>query len=135
MIEINKNPSPRTLCQFSLAGGVFAALVGYLVLESTGSLTTAILIWVSGAAVAGLGAVRPPCVRIVYLGMSYLAAPIGIVISLIVLGIVYYVVVTPTGVIMRLFGRDPMQRRADRAAGSYWRERKQTAPERYFRQF
>jgi hypothetical protein len=35
------------------------------------------------------------------------------------LGIVYYIVITPTGALMRLLGRDPMDRRLkDRS--SYW---------------
>ena len=135
MIEINKNPSPSTLRQFSIAAGVFAALVGYLASGRTGSLTTAWLIWATGASVTILGLARPACIRVVYLGMSYLAAPVGIVVSLIVLGIVYYVVVTPMGLVMRLAGRDPMQRRGDPAGKTYWRKRKEPTPEQYFRQF
>ena len=135
MIEINKNPSPRTLRQFSLAAAAFAALVGYLAFGRAGSWTTAAVIWASGASVALLGMARPPSIRGIYLFMSYLTAPIGIVISLTVLGIIYYGVVTPIGVIMNLLGRDPMQRRRDPEAETYWRQRKETPPDRYFRQF
>jgi hypothetical protein len=135
MIEINKNPSPRTLRQFSLAAGVFAAVVGYMALHRSGSLTTAGLIWATGAAIAAIGLARPSWVRVIYLCLSYATAPIGIVVSLVVLGIVYYVVVTPIGVMMRLLGRDPMQRRADPDAETYWRQRKESPSERYFRQF
>ena len=135
MIEINKNPPPRTLRQFSLAGAVFAAIVGYIVFARAGSWMTAGAIWATGAAVAALGLARPPAVRGVYLCMSYIAAPIGMLVSLIVLGIVYYAVVTPIGVVTGLLGRDPMQRRRDPAAETYWRQRKETPPDRYFRQF
>jgi len=135
MIEIDKNPSPRTLRQFSLAAAVFAALVGYFAFASAGSWTTAAVIWAAGSVVATMGLARPPCVRPVYLCISYIAAPVGIVVSLIVLGIVYYGVVTPTGIVMRLAGRDPLQRRRDPAAETYWQQRKETPPERYFRQF
>jgi len=135
MIEINKNPSPRTLRQFSIAAAVFAALIGYFAFARTGSWTTAAVIWAAGASVAVMGLVRPLCVRWVYLCMSYITAPIGIIVSLIVLGIVYYAVVSPIGVIMALLGRDPLQQRRDPAAETYWRKRKQTPPSRYFRQF
>lgn len=135
MIEINKNPSPRTLRQFSLAAAVFAALVGYFAFARTGSWTTAVVIWAAGAVVAALGLARPPCVRGVYLCTSYIAAPIGIVVSLIILAIVYYIVVTPIGVVIRFLGRDPLQRGRDPAAETYWQQRKEMSPDRYFRQF
>lgn len=37
----------------------------------------------------------------------------------IILSLVYYVLVTPMGVMMRLLGRDPMRRRLEPAANSY----------------
>ncbi len=135
MIEINRNPSPRTLRQFSLAFGVFAAIVGCLVLARGGPWTTIAAIWSAGAAIALVGLARPTFVKWLYLAMSCLTAPIGIVISLTVLGIVYYIVVTPIGVIMRLLGRDPMQRRPDPKTDTYWRKREQPEPDQYFRQF
>lgn len=36
------------------------------------------------------------------------------------LGIVYFGVVTPTGLLMRLLGKDPLRLRIDKAATSYW---------------
>ena len=48
----------------------------------------------------------------------------------------YYLVLTPIGLVMRLLGHDPLNRRWDRTAKSYWTKR--TPPEnteRYFRQF
>lgn len=61
---------------------------------------------------------------------------LGRVVSPIVLGILFFVVVTPVGVIGRLFGRDPLRLRKKDAA-SYWVERTETtpAPESFRRQF
>jgi hypothetical protein len=40
------------------------------------------------------------------------------------------------GMVMRLFGRDAMQKRFDRNAKTYWRDPNQpTDPKRYYRQF
>jgi hypothetical protein len=44
------------------------------------------------------------------------------------MGLVFYAVVTPMGVAMRLAGRDPMRRRFDRAADSYWIDRQVPLP-------
>ena len=52
------------------------------------------------------------------------------------LAAVYFGVLTPIGLIMRLAGRDPMERRIDRAAPTYWVARRPvTDVRRYFRQF
>lgn len=62
--------------------------------------------------------------------------PVSWSVSQLLLATVYYLVVTPIGVAMRLAGRDPLQRKFDRSAETYWIERK--PPEnssRYFKQF
>jgi hypothetical protein len=79
----------------------------------------------------------PSFMRAVYVGLSYLAWPIGFVVSHVLLGAVYYLLVTPIGLILRVVGYDPMHRRFDRKAQSYWIERDdaQRDPRSYFRQF
>ena len=44
----------------------------------------------------------------------------------IVMALVYFVVVTPTGLIMRLLGHDLLRHKIDRQAESYWIERNET---------
>ena len=51
------------------------------------------------------------------------------IVSPIALGIVFYCVVTPTGVILRLLGKDPLRLRADRSAESYWVMRTPPGPD------
>jgi len=135
MIETNRNPSPRTLRQFSLAAGVFAAILGYVVFARTGSPMAPGVIWAAGVLTVAAGLARPGLVRPVYFALSFITMPIGAVVSIIVLGIVYYGVVTPIGVAMRLMGRDPMNRRPDPSADTYWIQRKETPDDRCFRQF
>ena len=63
------------------------------------------------------------------------AMPIGWVLSHALLAAVFYGVVLPVGLAMRLAGRDPMTRRLDRAAASYWVGRERVdGSERYFKQ-
>lgn len=45
---------------------------------------------------------------------------LGRIVSPIVLFLVYSVAVVPTGLLMRLVGKDPMRRKFDPGAGSYW---------------
>ena len=91
-----------------------------------------------GPEVRLIGWIAPGFMRVVYLGMSYLAWPIGFVISHVILAVVYYLLFTPVGLIMRLLRYDPMARGFDRRAASHWHEREQPEqidPGRYFRQF
>ena len=70
------------------------------------------------------------------MGWMLAAVPIGWTISHLVLGIVFFAVVTPIGLLMRLLGRDPMDRRFDPNAKTYWAQRLPVgATDRYFRQF
>ena len=58
-------------------------------------------------------------------------------VSHVVLALVYYLVFVPIGLLMRLFGYDPMKRGFDPEAATYWtaRDPKASEPKRYFRQF
>jgi hypothetical protein len=48
--------------------------------------------------------------------------------SPIVLGLMFFVVVTPVALLMRLVGRDPLSLKMNRDAGTYWVDRKPPGP-------
>jgi hypothetical protein len=48
--------------------------------------------------------------------------------SPLVLGFLFFLVITPMGVIMRLFGKDPLRLKRDAQAASYWIDRKPAGP-------
>jgi hypothetical protein len=50
------------------------------------------------------------------------------IVSPIVLGIMFFGVITPMGLLMRALGKDPLRLRLDKAAGSYWIERTPPGP-------
>jgi len=51
--------------------------------------------------------------------------------------IIFYFLFTPLGLIMRLFGNDPLDRKIDRHKGSYWKvkEKNTPGPSGYEKQF
>lgn len=51
------------------------------------------------------------------------------IVSPIALGILFFVVVTPTGLLMRLLGKDPLRLRFERSAKSYWIVRTPPGPD------
>ena len=50
------------------------------------------------------------------------------VVTPVVMILLFYLTVTPTAILMRLFGKDPLRLRFDRAAKSYWIERVPPGP-------
>lgn len=50
------------------------------------------------------------------------------IVSPLALGIVFYVTVLPTGLLLRLFGKDPLRLRLDPTAESYWITREPPGP-------
>ncbi len=136
MIEINKNPSVRELRQFGVIWIVFFGLISSVTWYQTGSLDLALKIFAAALVVATIGFLAPPFMRLVFVGMSYLAFPIGWTISHLALGLVYYLVLAPIGLIMKLTGHNPLERTPDRDAESYWKAMgEQPKGQSYFRQF
>ena len=50
---------------------------------------------------------------------------LGAIIQPIVMALIFYLVVTPTGIIMRVFGKDLLNKKLDAEQQSYWIERDQ----------
>ena len=70
------------------------------------------------------------------LGLTILAYPIGFVLSYVIMGFLFFGMITPLGLFFRLVGKDPLNRRFDSAAETYWSEpRPRRSKESYFRQF
>jgi MFS family permease len=145
MIEIDWKPDERTLRQFGLI-----ALVGFSFLAAIAWFETFIFAMGLGdarqavagtfAVLAGLSAlfslVAPKANLPIYLGLTLLSYPIGFVLSYLIMGFLFFVMITPVGLFFRLTGRDPMHRRFDSEATTYWTDaRPRRGKEGYFRQF
>ncbi len=94
--------------------------------------------WLAGIGV-GLGVafwVVPQIAKPFYFAWYFVACCIGIVMSNLLLAAFYYLVITPFGLVMRLAGRDRMNRRWDSAKMSYWQDAEKVVDlQRYWRQF
>ena len=114
----------------------FLAVVGVMTLRYAESVSTAVVL-AALALVTGVTAyLRPGAMRPIFLGMMGLTFPIGWVVSHAIFLAVFYLVVTPIGLLMRLAGRDALERKLDRNASTYWQPYNQeTSRARYLRQF
>lgn len=138
MLEINRNPTPKQLRQFAgIWFPAFCLLVAFWTWKGGAPQAWPIGIIAVGVVLGLLGLLRPSLIKPVFVGLSVLTFPIGWVISNLILIVVYYLVLTPIGLVLRLLGRDSMTRSLDREAKSYWHAHQPGAggPARYFRQF
>jgi len=76
-----------------------------------------------GGALLVLAAVLPRSLREIKRAWLFLGFLIGLVASPISLGVLFYGVITPLGLLMSLFGRDALRIRSNPALHTYWRER------------
>jgi len=105
---------------------VAAVLLGIAAWNLYRGRTTVVIIFAAvGAALLVAGLFVPAAARAFHTAWMRFAVLLGHVNSRVLLTLMYYLVVTPYGVVTRLVGRDPLRRRGAKA-GSYWVERKTT---------
>lgn len=75
--------------------------------------------WVIGGILGGCALLAPASLRPVYAGWMKFGQIMNWVNTRLILGIVFFGVLLPVGLLMRLFGRDPMHRRRDSEASTY----------------
>jgi hypothetical protein len=137
LIKINDNPSIRELRQFAgIWFPVFWMIVAGILYFGADSPTLAGVAAIFGILVGGVGIYRPAFIHPIYLGWMYAAYPVGWAMSHILLGIVFYVILTPIGLVMKLCRYDPMRRSIRTGEITYWGRYEPPANKnQYFRQF
>jgi len=137
LIEIDWNPKSKQLQNFgkiALAASVIISLLLYL-LKGV-AIQWLLIICAFGFMVFIISMISLKLTKIIYLGMILLTMPIGWVVSFILMAAVYFLMLAPLGLIFRLIGRDPLCRRFDPTAESYWMSRRPPKGlEQYFHQF
>jgi hypothetical protein len=86
----------------------------------------------------GLGFVLlPGTLKPVYRGWLKIAHLIGRMVTTIILTMAYYLVMTPSAWLKRLFGGKPLPMSPDREAGTYWVDREEPVQpkERFFKRY
>ena len=145
MIQIDLRPDVRTLRQFGwialVAFGLLATFAWneWLMFSFGLGESKPIVVGALGglAGLSGfLSLVYPKANLPIYLGLTILAYPIGFVLSYVIMGAIFYLMLAPVGIIFRVTGRDPMKRRFEPQTASYWIDARPARPnESYFRQF
>lgn len=106
---MQNHASPKQLRSFGLTvGGIFAG-IGFWPLVVHGS---SIRLWavIIGGLLLLPAIMYPRSLSLIYKGWMALGEILGWVNTRIILGVVFYLVVTPIGIVRRLMGNDPMGR-------------------------
>jgi hypothetical protein len=117
-----------------LVGGAFATFALLLWLRHKAAYPY--FLWASVTLIA-LGAVLPRALKYVYILWMTLAFALGFIMTRVILTLFFFLVVTPIGLVARLFGKDFLRLKLDKSALSYWihHEPKAKTPRDYERQF
>ena len=137
LIEIDWNPKDRQLKNFGKVALVATAVISLLLYFLKGvAIQWVSIILAFGIIIFIISLISLKLTKLIYLGMILLTLPIGFVVSFVLLAAFYFLLLTPLGLIFRLIGRDPLCRRFDKNAKSYWLSRHPPkGPEQYFHQF
>jgi len=133
--HVKWQPDARELRWFAIA-----MLIGFFVLgalsvwKTKGIGTGSIVLWTIGVTLA-VAAFVPKLGRIAYLAVYLPTSIIGYVVSNVMLTLMFFLVITPLGIIMKLMGKDVLQQRRPNRT-TRWTPVKETKTEdSYYRQF
>ena len=109
LIEFDRRPSRRDLFWFGMLLPLFVAAVGAAQRWLWGMPRAAVAIWGVGAALSVVFALVPSARRPIYRAWMLAVFPIGWTVSHLLLAAVFYLVLTPIGLMLKLallFRRD-----------------------------
>ncbi|MDX1944314.1 MAG: hypothetical protein SFU86_02830 [Pirellulaceae bacterium] len=134
--DATRPPTIRHLRQFSAAlAGVCAAGAGTFAWRGDSAALALACVTLAVAIVVIVG-LRPRWLAPLYTAAMIATFPLAGLVSLALLVLIYYLLVTPLGLARRLFGGDPLERRWRPAQQSYWRPKPRSSdPRSYFGQF
>jgi hypothetical protein len=118
--DVQRDPDRRTLRQFAAIWVVFFGGLAVYQQAVGGRPLAAAIFAVVAATVGPIGLLWPRAVRHVFVTWSVVAFPIGWAVSWLALGLLFYGVFTPMGLLFRLIGRDALMRRRPRGRDTYW---------------
>ena len=135
MQALQWNPPAHTLRQFGwLCALVFGGWGVKLLVMAGGSSFSWSLV-AAGLTAGLLGTLHPKFLRPVFVGWMILVFPIGWTVSHLLLGLLFFGVFTPVGVLLRISGKDSLRLQRNRPV-SWWQDRSsETDLKRYLRQY
>ena len=112
--------SSKEIRKFGLVIAIALGVIGSFVYVKFGNFDVVGWLWGIGLLFLILGFILPSVLRPIYKIWMLLAFFIGGIVSRVILTVLFYVVLTPTGLVLRLFGKDVLDQRFEKDRESYW---------------
>jgi hypothetical protein len=131
-VSIHENFTNRQKLQistdrsFGMVFTVFFLLLGLWPLRKGGPVRWW---WVAlGVAFVAIALVRPAVLHPLNLAWAKLSLRLARIVNPVVMGLLFFLAITPVALMLRLLGKDSLRLRFDPAAGSYWLQRQPPGP-------
>jgi hypothetical protein len=111
LIEIEWHPTGRQLRVFGVSGllaSIVAALVLHFVWGAAGLWAGVAL--AAGGAICLCSLISVQVTRVLYIGLTLVGMPVGLVVSFILLAAFYFLLLTPLALVFKVIGRDTLCR-------------------------
>jgi hypothetical protein len=121
--------------KFGITMGIILTIIGFFLLWKKNNNYDYILYLAAAFFITGL--ILPSILRPIYKAWMALAMVMNFIMTKIIMAVIFYLIVTPTGFIASLTGKKFLDMKIDKNAKSYWvtREKTQKVKSDYERQF
>lgn len=111
-------PSDKQLRSFAIVMAVAFGAAGLLIFFR--GKPEFMLAWTAALLFIAAGMIRPQWLAWPYVIWMKIASVLAWINTRILLCVIFYAIMAPVGLAMRLFGFDPLERRYDKRAKTYW---------------
>ena len=105
-------------------------VVGFIQILIWSHQRAALIFWIVGALFLISGLLFPLALKPIYRGWLKFAEALALINTRLILGLMFFLVFTPIGLLLRLFGKDLIKERWDGNARSYFVEREKVPLDR-----
>lgn len=134
-VKIDWNPNTRDLHKFGLTLLIMLPLMGALIYWKTHYLPALCGLATLGLIVGFCSWTLPSVARLMYKGWMGLAYVLALVVAPVFMSVIFYLVITPIGLLLRMTGKDAMQAKKPQGDTFWVQIEHRTDPKSYGRQF
>ena len=115
------NASKKDLRSFGFMIGIFFLIIaGFLIYKNKESFQ--IFLYIAGSFI-GLGLLIPTSLKPIYIFWMAFSAILGWIMTRLILSLLFYVIITPIGVLLKIIGKDLLELKKRAINESYWNKR------------
>ncbi|ESP63093.1 hypothetical protein SMITH_81 [Smithella sp. ME-1] len=120
--------------KFGITMGIILSIIGFFLLWKNNNYNYILFL---AAAFFITGLILPSILRPIYKAWMALAVVMNFIMTRVIMAVIFYLIVTPTGLIASLTGKKFLDMKIDKSAKSYWiiREKTNKLKSDYERQF